>query len=584
MESMKVKRIWYTLWAIFIALFVFPLTAFADSYSGKVSIRITSTNARAIVPDNQGVTLYNAGSSTWGGQSYIYFGTLNGSDNLPSTVSVKVVFQTPDSTITEYNLGNYFTLAYSLNGSTFTTVQSNFNPSSHGTYITAPGIYCIRVTVSSSYPIPAGCGYSFRLYLVDSSDNSETLIFPDITSAYNSGFSDGYSDGLTAGYSSGYSSGYSVGNSDGYSSGYSVGNSVGYSSGYSVGFSDGEDSGYSLGYSNGYNAGFAAGGSNGGSFSGSSWIFSPIDHFVISSTRQSQYVVDYDNIDTYYPPSVVSDYSLSNPYNLSFLNLFRSDSAVSNNGVGCVISNSGDNARTVYISDIFVPSGSKIVFSITRCYFGFYSSQVGANPVPVYKTTFGWVNSTVSRVRVWSHYSDSSYDYFDSDSTYGGGLLTTNHSSVFITDPLTVSSGIFDFEIFDTYNGSSSDFVYLISIGYLSPDYSGSVWDLLNNGNSDTPSIIDRANSRLDSFNSHAGVINSFEDSWIGSFESNIGSVNSSVSNFSFGSQFLNCRAWVSDNMQYIYNNSSDFQIFYIFPLIMGLAIIFIGGGFKHQK
>lgn len=383
---------------------------------------------------------------------------------------------------------------------------------------------------------------------------------------------------------------------------------LGYTSGYNTGYNTGVQSVdtqayYNSGYSDGYNAGYERGSedSSSGSSSRNNWIYYPLDSFTISDRSgggsSSGYCFDINNVFRTFSYQDIYDLTRQALTNGSYL--FNAISGKTVNAYGVVGFYIPSSYNTFYIHSTNIPKGAKLVISIQSNVLsvsgnGQSGSYYGMNPdgtqstiiynYPSYQIKPTPISCTVSKIRMWSHGGDNFYCDSDGQAT----LNVSGSGGCFISSPLTKDSSIFDFQIYDSVsNGMSSPYVYYISVGYLCEDKSANIldkiFDLLSGGDSDTPSVIDNANSALTDFNSKAGEINNFEDQMINSFESSHSSINSAVSNFSFGTSFLTCASWVANQMNNIYTSDSNTAFMYIFPMLFGIGIFFIGGGFPKK-
>lgn len=98
--------------------------------------------------------------------------------------------------------------------------------------------------------------------------------------------------------------------------------------------------------------------------------------------------------------------------------------------------------------------------------------------------------------------------------------------------------------------------------------------DIIENGTSDTQSAVDNFTSVFDDFNQELENWEQFDDEVIGEFdEANTGYMNE-LSNFSLSGSLLNAGNWLSTSMQTVYDNSSDYKMLWLVPLLFGIPIL----------
>lgn len=370
-----------------------------------------------------------------------------------------------------------------------------------------------------------------------------------------------------------------------YNSGYSAGYDVGYSSGVA---SVDTQSYYDQGYDQGYRLGYVDGLEQGVSDSpvASLGDYQVLTDYVASSQYSSGLTagafLDLRNLGTTLSAQELFDYVGSTNGMSGVYTFYRVNGDVGSPSVALVGHISASDYSVLRTSGFSISPGHKVVVSVTPVVFNWD----GYGPsTTVYKGDTGYTannssytfymnrdsSGSLSRVRVWSGPDDNA-DYYDINSFYNSG------STYWFTFDITKLTSRLDFQF---YTGTG---FYLINIGYFSNDYNDSIAELIANGRSGTPFVVDRANQAIDDFNSSAGTINQWEDNMLSDFNTNAGSINSQASDFSFSSQFLTASTWVANQMQLGYTKSSDFRMFWIYPILFGIALVFIGGGIGHKR
>lgn len=102
--------------------------------------------------------------------------------------------------------------------------------------------------------------------------------------------------------------------------------------------------------------------------------------------------------------------------------------------------------------------------------------------------------------------------------------------------------------------------------------------DILNNGNAETDSIVGSANDSLSNLNDIVSSYNGIEDTMLDNFIQYQGDVLTDLQSWSWGGLSL-CANWVGDTLTSYYLNMGDFKQYIIYPLLLGIALFFIGRG-----
>lgn len=431
-------------------------------------------------------------------------------------------------------------------------VWSSWSSFSLSDTLVLPGFEFFSVRVPSSSSIPSYGGIDVFLTV------NGSIVFIDGSTAY----SDGYSNGYDVGYSSGVGS-------------------VDTQSYYTTGYNDG----YSIGYSDGLSRG-----SGDSPLSSVNRFYVPIDNYSVNATGNNNIFLNTDSFNNVWSAQEYYDLTGQTQFiNTWLINTVTSSALRVTDGTFLV--RAGSPFR---ISNIQIPKGAYPVITLHGVFVagvgigsnGSYAVNApgvsgGVVYMPYSSFKLQLTRSTgisVSSLRAW--FGDSNNQQFQSAST----ISSANASASYIFNSVDLDCFRADFEVSVT----GPDY-YFVSIGYYYDDPNSNllaeILDRLDNGNSSTSSVVDKINGAIQSFDSSVSTINDFEDSMLGSFNNSSGTVNSTVSNFSFGRQFLNAANWISTSMQRIYSSSSHFQMFWVFPIILAVALVFIGGGIgsKHD-
>lgn len=103
--------------------------------------------------------------------------------------------------------------------------------------------------------------------------------------------------------------------------------------------------------------------------------------------------------------------------------------------------------------------------------------------------------------------------------------------------------------------------------------------DYIDNGNDDTSGIVSQFQDNLDEFNSVINQFDDIENGFITDFTSSNDEIKSILSDYQFTGNLLSCANWVTDRYMDFFDNSGDFKQYFIYPLIMGIVLFFIGRG-----
>lgn len=103
--------------------------------------------------------------------------------------------------------------------------------------------------------------------------------------------------------------------------------------------------------------------------------------------------------------------------------------------------------------------------------------------------------------------------------------------------------------------------------------------DFIVNGDDSTSGIVSQFQSNLNEFNSVINQFDDIENGFISDFTSSNDEIKSTLSDYQFTGNLLTCANWVTDRYMDFFDNSGDFKQYFIYPLIMGIALFFIGRG-----
>lgn len=98
--------------------------------------------------------------------------------------------------------------------------------------------------------------------------------------------------------------------------------------------------------------------------------------------------------------------------------------------------------------------------------------------------------------------------------------------------------------------------------------------DLIQDGDKGTQSAITDFNEVFEDFNEELENWEQFDDEIIGEFESANTEYLTELNNFSLSGSLLNAGNWLSTSMQTVYDNSSDYKMLWLVPLLFGIPIL----------
>lgn len=524
-----------------LVLYTSPI-AFADS---SPTLYFSSSNQRLLFGiDSDGHFVIRESLVNGSDPTGVFYLAIDNLDTTGSVVYFDIISNTSSYVFSSYRSGNInsaFVSWSSISNNTFATNSGN----------------AVQIQ-SNSGSINSNQSFVFDVYVDGNKINNWSLD--------DGSFSDGYSSGYSDGYEVGFDSGVrSVDTQSFYTTGYNAGYSVGYSDGLSRGSSDSP-------------------------LSSVNRFYNPIDNYSVNATGNTDIFINPDSFNNVWSAQDYYDLTGQTQFiNTWLINTVTSSALRVTDGTFLV--RAGSPFR---ISNIQIPKGAYPVITLHGVFVagvgigsnGSYAVNApgvsgGVVYMPYSSFKLQLTRSTgisVSSLRAW--FGDSNNQQFQSAST----VSSANASASYIFNSVDLDCFRADFEVSVT----GPDY-YFVSIGYYYDDPNSNllaeILDRLDNGNSSTSSVVDKINGAIQSFDSSVSTINDFEDSMLGSFNNSSGTVNSTVSNFSFGRQFLNAANWISSSMQRIYSSSSHFQMFWVFPIILAVALVFIGGGIgsKHD-
>ena len=100
----------------------------------------------------------------------------------------------------------------------------------------------------------------------------------------------------------------------------------------------------------------------------------------------------------------------------------------------------------------------------------------------------------------------------------------------------------------------------------------------INNGNSSTGGIVSGNNSAIDNLDDVVSEYHATEQQFFDDFNSNQQAIASDIVGWSWGG-LVSCANWVGETMTDYYNNMGDFRQYIIYPLMLGIALFFLGRG-----
>lgn len=105
------------------------------------------------------------------------------------------------------------------------------------------------------------------------------------------------------------------------------------------------------------------------------------------------------------------------------------------------------------------------------------------------------------------------------------------------------------------------------------------LFNLLNSGNSQSYFVVNELKDNLNNFDTLMDFHNQFENEMFEGFLEYNDLVVNQMSSVQFTGGLLNCANWVTDKYMDFFNQSGDFKQYFIYPLLLGIALFFVGRG-----
>lgn len=155
-------------------------------------------------------------------------------------------------------------------------------------------------------------------------------------------------------------------------------------------------------------------------------------------------------------------------------------------------------------------------------------------------------------------------------------------------EPFEETSSISFIELdFNTVNFSSSNVYFHFCVIYVEKG-TGVVSDiqsliieqneLIENGNSGTGDVVSEFQDKDSVLNEVVSEYQSVEQQFFDDFTANQEAISADIVGWSWGG-LVSCANWVGETMTDYYNNMGDFRQYIIYPLMLGIALFFLGRG-----
>lgn len=105
------------------------------------------------------------------------------------------------------------------------------------------------------------------------------------------------------------------------------------------------------------------------------------------------------------------------------------------------------------------------------------------------------------------------------------------------------------------------------------------LFNLLEKGNNQSSTVISELKDNLLTFNAISEQLGEFENEMLVGIITYNDIAKEQMSSVEFTGGLLNCANWVTDKYMDFFNESGDFKQYFIYPLLLGLALFFIGRG-----
>lgn len=105
------------------------------------------------------------------------------------------------------------------------------------------------------------------------------------------------------------------------------------------------------------------------------------------------------------------------------------------------------------------------------------------------------------------------------------------------------------------------------------------VSNLISSGNSNSQAATGTLNDSVSEFNDIAGQYDQVEGQYTEQMKENLNAIAPTVSEFGFTGNLLTASVWFGEQLTNVFDRLFDFKNYIIIPLILGLALFFIGRG-----
>lgn len=157
------------------------------------------------------------------------------------------------------------------------------------------------------------------------------------------------------------------------------------------------------------------------------------------------------------------------------------------------------------------------------------------------------------------------------DIVYGGnGSLPAKlkYEAMFLALPKGLSSGDINAAVVAAINNQTS------VLGGKIDDTN----NFIDKGNSSTGGIVSNFKDKDDELNEVVSQYREVENQFFEDFNTNQSAITSDIVGWSWGG-LVNCADWVGTTLTDYYNNMGDFRQYIIYPLMLGIALFFLGRG-----
>lgn len=243
-------------------------------------------------------------------------------------------------------------------------------------------------------------------------------------------------------------------------------------------------------------------------------------------------------------------------------------------------------------AQFYYPSGSDGYTNMDLSWAGAYDSSVSVFFLGRYRTGFSSSNPTgvgdwIPFKIIFSPQKAMYVSY-----TLDLSTLSSSSNSVFylLSAPYTPASlpanSFFMLEEIDIYqyckysglpnNGSYLQHSFQLYYTTSTPIPNTVVTNPYLEGNSDTDSTNSDFSNQDSEFNSRANEYNDLEDGFTSQFDEDQSAVNESFTGWTWGALTQGAN-YIATSIQNLYDNAGDFRQLWLFPLLLGVALVFLG-------